>query len=472
MRSFRLDPYLWVHLAGLAAVPLWLDICLLGLATGEPVLPTWLELALVAGLGILPVAWMQWRRPFCIFSLVFLSLRPDRLSEDRRRLLRLFKDPLVKFVTALAPVPLLWALNKLYMLAPLAADLTPFGLGGRWLGLVVAAIAFLLANLFVQVPLSVVRVLLTPQRVFDQLPPYAPEQVRQDFTLLGIRINQILPDWQAPAVAQPVSAASVTDLHPARETVPPAAEPTDKLPAAEPAAASEDVFDPVISSDPVSEGDIADDQDVMAEADLPEAAADESATVEAAAETVAEAADEGAADESAFGPIDLVQTASAEQISAIEVQLTAPETAEPELECAATVEASLAETHAPESLPPEPAAAAEPEQAAQIPVISALAEAAAEDLETLANEAADVAQLAQLEQPPDDSGTGSESATPAAAPLHTLDPATGDGHSEQPTANSHSSHALPGEPPEIVVNPYFDPAAPTEVSDPPPTHPG
>jgi hypothetical protein len=466
MRSFRLDPYLWVHLAGLAAVPLWLDICLLGLATGEPVLPTWLELALVAGFGILPVAWMQWRRPFCIFSLVFLSLRPDRLSEDRRRLLRLFKDPLVKFVTALAPVPLLWALNKLYMLAPLAADLTPFGLGGRWLGLLVAAIAFLLANLFVQVPLSVVRVLLTPQRVFDQLPPYAPEQVRQDFTLLGIRINQILPDWQALDVVQPVSAAG----------------PTVRPPVTEPAAASEDVFEQVISSDPVSEDYIAGDRDVSAGADLPEAAADERATVETVAETIAEAAEEGVTDEDttdarAFDSIDMVQTASAEEISATEVQLTAPKTAEPEPERAATVE-SLAETHAPESLPPEPAAAAEPEQAAQIPEIAALAEAAAEDLEALADEAADAAQPAQLEPLPGDSGAGPEAATAAAAPLHTANPAAaGDGHSEQPTPNSHGSHALPGEPPaiaplEIAVNPYFDPAAPAEVGDPPPTHPG
>ncbi|MBD2260820.1 low-complexity tail membrane protein [Pseudanabaena sp. FACHB-2040] len=222
MRSFRLDPYLWVHLAGLAAVPLWLDICLLGLATGEPVLPTWVELGMIGGIGILPIVWMQWQKPFSIFSLVLLALRPDRMGEDRRRILRLFKDPLVKFLAALAPIPLIWVLVRLYTLAPLASDLTPFAVGGRGLGLLVAAIAFLLVNLFVQVPVSVLRVLATPQRVFNKLPPYPSEQVKQDFTVLGFRVNRILPDWQAsakPAVVKTDSVASVSPPQPVATTL-------------------------------------------------------------------------------------------------------------------------------------------------------------------------------------------------------------------------------------------------------------
>ncbi|HEY9736271.1 MAG TPA: low-complexity tail membrane protein [Trichocoleus sp.] len=201
MRSFRLDPYLWVHLAGLAVVPLWLDICLLGLATGEPFLPTWMELGLVAGIGVLPIAWMQWVKPFYIFSLVFLAVRPDKLSEDRQRILRLFRDPLVKFLTALVPIPLVWGLGRIYSLAPLASDMTPLPEGSRVLGLLVAAIAFLLANLFTQVPVSVLRVLLTPQRVFKQVAPYEAGKLKQDFTVLGLRVNRILPDWREPAAA-------------------------------------------------------------------------------------------------------------------------------------------------------------------------------------------------------------------------------------------------------------------------------
>lgn len=181
-------------------MPLWLDVCLLGLATGEPLLPTWMELGLVAGIGVLPIAWMQWQRPFYIFSLVFLAVRPDKLSEDRRRILRLFRDPLVKFLTAVAPIPLIWGLGKIYALAPLASDMTPLPEGSRALGLLIAVIAFLLANLFIQVPVSVLRVLLTPQRVFQQVLPYDLGSLKQDFTVLGLRVNRILPDWTEPTV--------------------------------------------------------------------------------------------------------------------------------------------------------------------------------------------------------------------------------------------------------------------------------
>lgn len=458
MRSFRLDPYLWVHLAGLAAVPLWLDICLLGLATGEPVLPTWLELGWVAGIGVLPVAWMQWRRPFCIFSLVFLSLRPDRLSEDRRRLLRLFKDPLVKFVTALAPIPLLWALNKLYVLAPLAADLTPFGLGGRWLGLLVAAIAFLLANLFVQVPLSVLRVLLTPQRVFDQLPPYAPEQVRQDFTLLGIRINQILPDWQVPAVVPSASPVPATDLRSPSETVLSTAGST-----VAPVAPRETVLDEVIADEGVSV----------------ETAADEHISVKAESIEIAavEADQQVASGENALGEIDPVQISVAQDPS------SAPEPAELGAE-AAPAEGSVPETHELESKPAEPEAdflaadslvppAATPPplaETAQIPELALLAAAAEADLEAVASEAADAAEPAQSsdDAPPEPAPATAGDAAWDIAPTH-ADYSTADSHGD---ADSHSDDDLLDEPSAIALTPYFDPAAPPELSDPPPTHQG
>ena len=77
MRSFWSDPYLWVHLAGLAAVPIFLEICLIGFAVGDPLLPGWLELLLVAAIGSAPILWMQWQRPFYIFSLVGVALQPE-----------------------------------------------------------------------------------------------------------------------------------------------------------------------------------------------------------------------------------------------------------------------------------------------------------------------------------------------------------------------------------------------------------
>jgi hypothetical protein len=67
MQPWRCDPYLWVHLAGLATVPLWIDLCLLGLAVGNPTWPG-LELGFIVAVGVLPVLVMQLRRPFYIFN--------------------------------------------------------------------------------------------------------------------------------------------------------------------------------------------------------------------------------------------------------------------------------------------------------------------------------------------------------------------------------------------------------------------
>jgi len=204
MQSFRLDPYLWVHLAGLAAVPLWFDVCLLGLAAGDPILPVWLELGVLIAIGVLPVLWMQWQRPFCIFSLVVFALRPDQISPSQRRLLHLFRDPIGRGISLLVPLPLIWGLWQIYRLAPLAADYTPFP--NRGVGVLIAAIAFLLVNLFTQVPIRVLRVLLAPATALEGIDPYAPEAIAQDFTLIGLRVNRILPPLDLPSVEAPPEA--------------------------------------------------------------------------------------------------------------------------------------------------------------------------------------------------------------------------------------------------------------------------
>lgn len=204
MDNFRRDPYLWVHLAGLAAVPLWVDGCLLGLSTGEPSLPTGIELGLVAIAGIAPILWMQWQKPFCIYSLLVLSLRPNSLNEQQRRVLNLFQGWPQRLLALLVLPLLLLGLWKLYALAPLAAGMNPLATQGRGLGLLVAAVCFLLVNLFVQVPVSVMRVLAASQNQVNQLNPYPTEQISRDFMLVGIPVGQILPDL----VAAPASIRS------------------------------------------------------------------------------------------------------------------------------------------------------------------------------------------------------------------------------------------------------------------------
>jgi hypothetical protein len=193
MGSFRQEPYLWVHLAGLATVPLWLDLCLVGLATGIPRVPPIIELALLVLLGSGPILWMQWRRPFSIFSLLVLVLPPDLLTEDQRRILRLFKSPTTKALSLLVPLGLTWTLLQLYRLAPIAASVTPLHTG-HTVGFLVALISFLACNLFIQVPLSVLRVLAVRPKRFALVDPYPVEEIPESFTMLGLRVNKILPE--------------------------------------------------------------------------------------------------------------------------------------------------------------------------------------------------------------------------------------------------------------------------------------
>ncbi len=210
MRAFWSDPYLWIHAAGLAALPLCLLVCLLGLAVGDPLLPVWLELSLIAAVGIAPIVWMQWQKPFYIFSLVAVALKPTQLTDDQRRILTLFKTRRSPIWIGLGALALLIVLRQLYYVAPIASEVTPFALGSRGLGLIVAAIAFLASNLFLQVPLSVIRVLLTTDQTFAATEPFAVEHIPQTFSVLGLQVNRILPPLLPETTAQPP--LIVTDL--------------------------------------------------------------------------------------------------------------------------------------------------------------------------------------------------------------------------------------------------------------------
>ncbi|MEO1209853.1 MAG: low-complexity tail membrane protein [Cyanobacteria bacterium J06638_20] len=201
MRVVWSDPYVWLHLAGLAIVPLLLEICFVGLAVGDPILPVWLEFFLVAAVGIAPILWMQWQRPFCIFSVVALALAPGNLSDPRRRMLRLFRtsvNQVLAIATAIALAITLW---QLYRFAPIAADLAP--LSSRWQGLGLAAIAFFGVNLFTQVPVSVLRLLTVSDRQLAAQDPYSPERIPLDFVLFGLRLRHILPEPKVRPLSPP-----------------------------------------------------------------------------------------------------------------------------------------------------------------------------------------------------------------------------------------------------------------------------
>jgi hypothetical protein len=189
MRAFWSDPYLWIHLAGVAAVPFALLLCLIGFAAGDPSLPPWLELGIVAIAGIAPIAWMQTQKPFYIFSLLAVALKPENLSEDQRKILALFQMRRSSIVTGVGAVFLFLVLQKIYTIAPIAPEFSAV----RVLGLLIATIGFLAANLFLQVPLSVAMVMLSDDATVDSTAAIAANQVSQRFSSFGMQVNRILP---------------------------------------------------------------------------------------------------------------------------------------------------------------------------------------------------------------------------------------------------------------------------------------
>ncbi len=188
----RKEPYLWIHLAGLAILPLWLELVWLGLAAGKPILPVVVELIIVAAVGTIPITLMQWTRPFDIFSIVLLSIQPDQLSDQQRRILRVFKTPKHRVLTGLGAIALLVGLWFIARYAPIVSSVTPFPNHG--LGLLVAAIGFLGSNLFLQVPLSVIGVFLTSGNQLSQLTPDPAEQISRAYFVPGFRVKKILPE--------------------------------------------------------------------------------------------------------------------------------------------------------------------------------------------------------------------------------------------------------------------------------------
>ncbi|MGI8932891.1 MAG: low-complexity tail membrane protein, partial [Phormidesmis sp.] len=190
--SLQQNRYLWVHFAGLAAVPLLLDVCLAGLASSRTAVGTTLPLSpqfwAIALIGIVPTLWMQWQRPFYLFSLVPLALKPAALSDDQRRCLRLLKSWQIKALAAITAGFSLWVL---WQLAEKSLQITPLTAPAP--GLAVATISFFLFCVFLQVPVSAARLLLVGQKTLQRVAPYEESAIAPNFLILGLRVNRILP---------------------------------------------------------------------------------------------------------------------------------------------------------------------------------------------------------------------------------------------------------------------------------------
>jgi hypothetical protein len=160
---------------------------------GEPLLPVWLELFIVAAIGVTPLLWMQLHRPFYIFSILGVALKPELLTEQQRKILCLINTKLNRFLSILAAILLIALLWQLYNVVPHLKNLTLFIPQWHGLGLFFSGLAFFASNLFLQVPVSVARVLVINETEFAAVEPLSLEKIKQDFTILGVRVNQILP---------------------------------------------------------------------------------------------------------------------------------------------------------------------------------------------------------------------------------------------------------------------------------------
>ena len=189
--NIRSEPFLWIHLVGIALFPALIEIALLGLTIGDSY-SYFIELPLIATLAILPILWMQLSRPFDIFSVLLFSLKPECLTAEQRKILSLFKTAKQKIWSLIAAGVMLLLLWLIYRLSPLAIGIGAFLPQWRILGLAIAGIAFLGSNLFLQIPLSVLQVLLTKDSKFIQTEPYSLSTIAENFTVPGIKVSQIL----------------------------------------------------------------------------------------------------------------------------------------------------------------------------------------------------------------------------------------------------------------------------------------
>ena len=189
--ALRSEPFLWIHLSGIVLLPGFLAIATLALTIGDSYY-FGIELSLLGIVGIIPILFMQWTHPFDIFSILLLSIKPESLTEDRRAILSLFKTFKQKLVSGIAALLMLVVLWLIYNLSPLAIGLVDWLPQWRIFGLTIAAVCFLASNLFLQVPLSALVVLLAQQSQVNRLDSYPIEKIEADFTVPGIPVAQIL----------------------------------------------------------------------------------------------------------------------------------------------------------------------------------------------------------------------------------------------------------------------------------------
>ncbi len=198
-----LDPYLWLHLWGVAIVPLALAGCLAALAVGDPLGPPGVELGLLALLGTLPPVWLQGTRPWYPYSLGPLYVRPSRLTLGQGQRLAGIHRAWRAAGSGLLALGMIMVLEGLYRLAPVASGTTPWSAWSRPWAWGVALACFAGANFAAQVGLTGLGLLLGTPR--PSAPALTVEAITRRFTILGIPTSSFLPRTVLPPEPGPPS---------------------------------------------------------------------------------------------------------------------------------------------------------------------------------------------------------------------------------------------------------------------------
>lgn len=187
------DPYLWLHLVGLATLPLTLALVAIALAWGIPVPFSNTELILIVLIGGLPVWILQIWRPWQPFGFLCFQIPPERMDERQKRILRLIqsnRQPLLNVAGAVVMVLLLWQISHY---APLATGLSEGFWQWRIFGLGVAIAGFFLGNVSIQMSFTLLPTLFSSEKTVQAMDPHPNISIRRDFACWGLPMGQIFP---------------------------------------------------------------------------------------------------------------------------------------------------------------------------------------------------------------------------------------------------------------------------------------
>ncbi|MCA6574326.1 MAG: low-complexity tail membrane protein [Pseudanabaena sp. M57BS1SP1A06MG] len=212
--SISNHPFIWGNIAFLAGVPWLLVLSMAGLAVGDPVFPSWLEIFLLGFPAIAVVVWLQWQQPFSPFSLWFLVKPSEKLNEVERRVLTLVKQQRNGwYVTGWLAIAIAFVMSaffcKIYIAAPLAQAIAPFPAGLRLFGIIWAEICFLLSNALLQSGVSALRIKLTAESEIRSLQPFAIEKIKNNFTNIGWQSPQLLKFFEESPISEPIEQKDV-----------------------------------------------------------------------------------------------------------------------------------------------------------------------------------------------------------------------------------------------------------------------